>query len=100
MCLFKFILFPYTMLFRSRSNGTSVVHVLTVLSLAGVFRLLQGSRAAIALPLLKWILDKIQELKLNLHADEDSANLNQQTNIDRKSTRLNSSHRCISYAFF
>jgi prophage antirepressor-like protein len=76
-----------------RSNGTVSTHVLTVLSLSGVKRLLQASRAAIALPILKWILDKIQELKMNPRADEDSTNLNQQANLDKAKVYANTKQR-------
>src|SRR5437763_16420860 len=68
-------LFPYTTLFRSFEIG----HVLFI-DIVGYSKLLiheQSER-----------LQRLREIARNL------------CNRDRKSTRLNSSHRCISYAVF
>ena len=45
-----------------RSNQTQSTHILTVLTMDGVRRLLQSSRAAIALPFLAWINQQVQDI--------------------------------------
>src|SRR5437879_9731978 len=73
-------LFPYTTLFRSRQvNGNAVVLGGNGLRLEGVAKQPLGRRAMAAI--------RPEDIAL------DAAG-------DRKSTRLNSSHRCISYAVF
>src|SRR5436189_6305222 len=67
-------LFPYTTLFRSRLDGA--------VTIAGCDKSLPGMVMAAA--------------RLNV----PTVFLYGGTIIDRKSTRLNSSHRCISYAVF
>src|SRR5437764_7617838 len=66
-------LFPYTTLFRSVANHAMIalgIFVLVIACTAGLLRLVPGSLVP------------------------------QEACGDRKSTRLNSSHRCISYAVF
>ena len=46
-----------------RSNQTQSTHILTVLTMDGVTRLLQSSRAAIALPFLAWINAQVQDIQ-------------------------------------
>src|SRR2546429_4522603 len=77
-------LFPYTTLFRSGSFGikSAIYAYVTLIALA--------SRHAGA-P-VRWIEDRIEHL-LASSAGNDRE-------IDRKSTRLNSSHGYISYAVF
>jgi len=45
-----------------RSNQTQSTHILTVLTMDGVRRLLQSSRAAIALPFLAWINQQVEDI--------------------------------------
>jgi hypothetical protein len=45
-----------------RSNQTQSTHILTVLTMDGVRRLLQSSRAAIALPFLAWINAQVHDI--------------------------------------
>ena len=45
-----------------RSNNTQSTHILTVLTMAGVKRLLHSSRSTIALPLLAWLQDKVDQI--------------------------------------
>jgi len=45
-----------------RSNNTQSTHILTVLTMAGVRRLLHSSRSTIALPLLAWLQDKVDHI--------------------------------------
>jgi len=44
-----------------RSNQTQSTHILTVLTMAGVRRLLSSSRAAIALPFLAWLTEQVEK---------------------------------------
>src|SRR5947209_16601937 len=92
-------LFPYTTLFRSR----------VCLSLAGELNTAQATqRAPISLITKDQVgirqIDVIEEIRkdgLELHAEpfgNDDVLL--QAEVDRKSTRLNSSHANISYAVF
>src|SRR3712207_7822120 len=74
-------LFPYTTLFRS------VVHVQV-----GHHHVLDGVRVHAALAEL------LVERRLGPHAAEDQPHAHSE--VDRKSTRLNSSHANISYAVF
>src|SRR2546429_992432 len=68
-------LFPYTTLFRStKSSGSSLSLLLPLVLLGGFFYL---------------FMIRPQKRKLRQHED-----------LDRKSTRLNSSHGYISYAVF
>src|SRR5437762_9021900 len=79
-------LFPYTTLFRShRFDGIGEQH-------QGV---IGGDHAAVVGGHL--VLDRIR-IDLVAEVGRDLVVSNHQT--DRKSTRLNSSHRCISYAVF
>src|SRR5437879_8663020 len=79
-------LFPYTTLFRS-PTGAIVLIGLGVFFLLNNFGLLHIGRMwpILLIGLGLWI------------AFKRTAGFNR---IDRKSTRLNSSHRCISYAVF
>ena len=45
-----------------RSNNTQSTHILTVLTMAGVKRLLHSSRSTIALPLLAWLQEKVNHI--------------------------------------
>src|SRR2546427_3939924 len=71
-------LFPYTTLFRSQSDAYASVGDVTTR---------QGGYALFD-ALLAYRLDDTYSLQLNV------------SNLDRKSTRLNSSHSQISYAVF
>src|SRR5437879_10008228 len=75
-------LFPYTTLFRSPVDKDHAIRgfhsvTLTVAETAGTFDLLA-----------------------NTMGFRTAASEGNRTRLDRKSTRLNSSHRCISYAVF
>src|SRR3989449_6904042 len=70
-------LFPYTTLFRSLLQVAKVATVLIAINTAWV----EGSRARAA-------------------AGTETAAAKQSSKLDRKSTRLNSSHGYISYAVF
>src|SRR2546427_5567637 len=76
-------LFPYTTLFRSRKH-LQVTHQLNVLVISGgnTYRMVDHGQILIVLIILL-----LGQLDPSLH-------------IDRKSTRLNSSHSQISYAVF
>src|SRR5947207_6861639 len=73
-------LFPYTTLFRSVDPGTEVRIVWEILARAGARR---------ARRLFGWRLERIRIVTASRIA-----------RLDRKSTRLNSSHTVISYAVF
>src|SRR3712207_8850169 len=80
-------LFPYTTLFRSEAIGRIGLKALAWFLTASLVSLLLGM------------------ILVNLFQPGASLNLplpdaNQATNLDRKSTRLNSSHANISYAVF
>src|SRR5436189_3355981 len=76
-------LFPYTTLFRSISGATTYEFVLDHLAEDGEWPY-KGKPC--------WVLSS-RDLPVPKGEDVD-------VRIDRKSTRLNSSHRCISYAVF
>src|SRR5207248_11258082 len=75
-------LFPYTTLFRSRSSRTFASHMV------------KGTRMRIFFD-----ADRLFAL-LAVPRREAGAGHESEQPIDRKSTRLNSSHRTISYAVF
>src|SRR5437879_11152827 len=79
-------LFPYTTLFRSPlGNWTSFTY-------DALNRLIQTRDALNGLSTL------VYDAASNVIATVDERG--DRTTLDRKSTRLNSSHRCISYAVF
>src|SRR5207244_7338372 len=87
--------FPYTTLFRS--NMEEMGGLLRRMPQTGAFFLI-GSLAISAMPpfngfVSEWLT--FQSLLLSFEVPERFFNL-----VDRKSTRLNSSHQIISYAFF
>src|SRR2546430_9927213 len=86
-------LFPYTTLFRSKSDGLDVRKLLSML-----MRYAQGERQV-------WQVVKVPSMEAedHRHLHRDLETLKQErasTTTDRKSTRLNSSHSQISYAVF
>src|SRR5437764_10165446 len=82
-------LFPYTTLFRSVEDGARVV-----IESGGTLEYQHD--ADIKLNGLNAVLEIQGQLDI-----KDNANFTfYQADPDRKSTRLNSSHRCISYAVF
>src|SRR5437762_9343869 len=83
-------LFPYTTLFRSKRRENKIRPVHNPQTIATAIRI--GSP-------VNWpkVLKAIKESKGTAETVTDSEILEAQ---DRKSTRLNSSHRCISYAVF
>src|SRR2546421_3707575 len=79
-------LFPYTTLFRSRAQDKNK-------------RLLESAKKAAASDLAS--LPKVEkDAAAAKTGDKDVAHLGERCEIDRKSTRLNSSHDQISYAVF
>src|SRR2546429_5658616 len=79
-------LFPYTTLFRSRSTASRITLTRALVALGAV---LVGINVASAIWDARTDRDRTE-----LRARRDLSNL------DRKSTRLNSSHGYISYAVF
>src|SRR5690348_17592523 len=78
-------LFPYTTLFRSR------IHVRRILAHAGLDRERSGGQGSFG--------PAVRPASTGIHAGADRGNCPSQ-GLDRKSTRLNSSHPSISYAVF
>src|SRR5437879_7384449 len=74
-------LFPYTTLFRSRGGRLVLVSL--------------PKDHAMRLPIFETVLKGISVIGSSVGTRADLAEV-----LDRKSTRLNSSHRCISYAVF
>src|SRR5437762_11377248 len=90
-------LFPYTTLFRSRQEfciGEQTKVIRFVYGTNSCFSL-EGAAEHVGSGLYRKASD--QRRNLWLIADAEIAGSAQ---VDRKSTRLNSSHRCISYAVF
>src|SRR5689334_24414461 len=81
-------LFPYTTLFRSRVRLEDVGHGVEDLEALGP-----------DLVLVELEVDLLEDLDL-LVGHDDEAGLERAALVDRKSTRLNSSHSSISYAVF
>src|SRR5437588_8437608 len=80
-------LFPYTTLFRSMQEALTLVQTMDPIGVA-------------ARDLRECLLLQLQHhLQLHQHAKGDAANGSGEV-LDRKSTRLNSSHTVISYAVF
>src|SRR5437762_10625793 len=85
-------LFPYTTLFRSVTSRQGNIDALLLQLLPQPTELLEsrdGDRAVVALALQlprRYLNERLHHLRQFL--------------VDRKSTRLNSSHRCISSAVF
>src|SRR5437763_9567125 len=88
-------LFPYTTLFRSvygliRQESRFILDARSGVGASGLMQLMPATA--------KWTARKIGlPYTPALIADRDT---NLRLGKDRKSTRLNSSHRCISYAVF
>src|SRR5436189_762954 len=80
-------LFPYTTLFRSDNRAAE--QLLKVGNDSPEYHLFAG----------KYHLNR-QEYEPAIAQFEAAAKANPRLPLDRKSTRLNSSHRCISYAVF
>src|SRR5689334_23814654 len=73
-------LFPYTTLFRSRKEVDRELE-----------RLERANRDSMEVQVIRTYLETMAELPWNKRTEES---------LDRKSTRLNSSHSSISYAVF
>ena len=67
-----------------RSNNTQSTHILTVLTMAGVKRLLHSSRSTIALPLLAWLQDKVDHI---IAQDDTSRSYTQQQHQQQQQQR-------------
>src|SRR3712207_8067255 len=89
-------LFPYTTLFRSRGNaaGSSEGHPRP----GAQRRPLSRRHQAIPRPLVKAFAATVAEV--GNYAREPADQGHERVAVDRKSTRLNSSHANISYAVF
>src|SRR5256885_11881118 len=83
-------LFPYTTLFRSAQQYADKVKAVQATQVAESVRL--QAELAKHHQLLKDSQKRLEEMTV--------ARANQQKEVDRKSTRLNSSHLVISYAVF
>src|SRR5436189_3609424 len=79
-------LFPYTTLFRSLCAST--IESARILLLSGI----ANSSGQVGKNLMDHVMGGGANGRIDGPVDKDT--------IDRKSTRLNSSHRCISYAVF
>src|SRR5437762_7999791 len=86
-------LFPYTTLFRSSLDGPREVHDLIRNVPRAYDRLAEGVAAVRAAGPGIAVSGRCTVQRANFH-------VLRATVADRKSTRLNSSHRCISYAVF
>src|SRR5688572_31838896 len=84
-------LFPYTTLFRSSSWAASRSSAATIRQRTSGVTWSAGSSAA---------MGSAASAELRDAAHDDSVHTEQSANLDRKSTRLNSSHSQISYAVF
>src|SRR5258707_3894336 len=78
-------LFPYTTLFRSREHAVRLGQLCDTLVQLG------DQRAVASI---------LQLVKRTIDVDARAARAKRRDNLDRKSTRLNSSHANISYAVF
>src|SRR5258708_10273002 len=87
-------LFPYTTLFRSRYSGFDALNI--------------GQSDILTAAKFDWVQAAVhvvasgRELRMNSGKEQliDLAKSRRSNAIDRKSTRLNSSHQIISYAVF
>src|SRR5258707_5864887 len=83
-------LFPYTTLFRSGADPATAVKMEPLL--AGKWKVLKDAKLTQAA--------KVKEVQKALGIPDPADRRNQFDALDRKSTRLNSSHANISYAVF
>src|SRR5437762_6338915 len=81
-------LFPYTTLFRSRENSSPTGDATT------------PRRPAMSPEQKRMTAGTARRIGGGIGSGSVSAHQNARPTVDRKSTRLNSSHRCISYAVF
>src|SRR5256885_7253400 len=89
-------LFPYTTLFRSGEFASTNDHAVIAHRISAEFHRITSHRAGPSMSLFKRRPDPN-----NLPAsDAGYSVLDAQLTVDRKSTRLNSSHLVISYAVF
>src|SRR5690242_21199496 len=88
-------LFPYTTLFRSRARETVTRPVAALVGPLGQGQLGQGQRD---LPVTGSVRGDGDGFLFNPGAPSEF--VERPANLDRKSTRLNSSHMSISYAVF
>src|SRR5437763_13141191 len=92
-------LFPYTTLFRSRTGDNA-----GALTIVNQLRLKRGATAMASITLSGLLDERQRELYADGWRRQDliryGVYLQPWGLKDRKSTRLNSSHRCISYAVF
>src|SRR5690606_41456221 len=89
-------LFPYTTLFRSIKIGGDIVHAILFSNYGDFLYATRNDGCLFRVNLSTKTVDKLIEGHQSLYGMyEDSKG-----NLDRKSTRLNSSHVKISYAVF
>src|SRR5947208_6483343 len=84
----SYTLFPYTTLFRSDPKRLELLH--EAVPKAEIFAILLNSTSPRADFVTKQLQDAARSLSLKIEP----------VAVDRKSTRLNSSHQIISYAVF
>src|SRR5437879_7725293 len=89
--------YPYTTLFRSPFQDAVIPAILSGKHLIILAPTAGGKTEAALFPVLSRLLSENWTGLSVLYICPIKALLN---NLDRKSTRLNSSHRCISYAVF
>src|SRR5437762_11371216 len=87
-------LFPYTTLFRSERQPEYVDRLARLVA-AGRIEIVGGPFYE---PILTMIPSRDRVGQITAYSDWLQSRLG--AKVDRKSTRLNSSHRCISYAVF
>src|SRR3712207_8385770 len=91
-------LFPYTTLFRSLGGFPTLAHPESYGPIALVWLFNVG--IGVAMTFLSSVADAQTERRKRMIAELGEANAKLAAAIDRKSTRLNSSHANISYAVF
>src|SRR3712207_9392592 len=92
-------LFPYTTLFRSRRPGKRFSQsMISSLTNRGKLRFMIYEGALKAPTFLNFLQRLIREAARKLFAIVDNLPVHRAPRVDRKSTRLNSSHANISYA--
>src|SRR5437762_7312728 len=82
--------------FSSTTTSTTHIYTLSLHDALPISHKANYYRMSVRQALLKFSQGKYRQAKLDLGNTKEEI----KKDIDRKSTRLNSSHRCISYAVF